>query len=853
MTTDSDPRGAVIHKVIGFGGPNASLDPYGLAPKEFPSKQLLEDPFANVIGYGTTVRQPPYSMEQMVILAEAHPIHAACIEQKVADIVASGPVFVPREEGQDSGANADEKKEMEEWWEALSEDLTSLEIVNAIWSDYETVGWGCMEIARDKVGEVRRIYHVPAHTVRAHVSGRLFVQIRQGRTVVFKAYGEEGDWYSTSVRRAPKGTDPDRLANELLVFRKPSRRSTWYGIPVYISAIGNITLAIAARDFNVLFFSNNREPRNLIILTGMAEDVDEVASSLTQQLAEQHKEPFHNMILPIEGDAKVQVERMMLQQNDMHFCLGDDTEILTADGWVTRPQLTANQTEFATFDIHTGAIEYQRASAITDRHFEEMLHFESSCVDLVVSSEHSMVYRNNSRNGEAASSWRKAPASEFVAGRKHCEFPAAGLLDGEDVGISEDEAELAGWIISEGHFLSNCAAIQISQNEGERADRIRLLLKRLDVPHRESMRVTHPGKEHVTFYLNASSASRRFRALLGSEKRIPTVMQRAPIEVRQALYGALMDGDGTRLGSHTQMYTTSDEVLADQVQQLAIGLGYRTHKGVKRNETGGAFYINAIDRPYASWSRDSGKTISTNGRKRATVTQIPYGRNAWCPTVPNGTIVVRRSGKAVVVGNSKLMDATDEAILTAHRIPPDRLGIARRGFLGGSVANVTNRIYKDGVVARGQDILEDRLGRFITNEFALHKKVKPETIKWKIDLEQLDVSDESIDISNTVALVKNELITLNEGRGRIGLPRKDEFEDFTLGEFMQSKGISPAAKSILDSTFDMALTQRTNTPVTPEQHAILTALDDLNGYIEEMLGDEDDGFSRNGHAPALAT
>lgn len=503
--------GGRVMKVIAFGKGETDAD--GLVKREFPSKQILSDPFQGVSGYGRQLTIPPYSMEQLISLAEAHPIHSSCLEQKVTDIVAGGPMFVPKDE--EEGSDLEERDDLIKWWEALTEDYTSLEVLNAMWLDYETLGWGILEVVRDVQGVVQRIYHLPAHTVRAHKSGRLFCQMRFGKQMWFKLWNEPNHFFALNGRPAPDDTEHERLANELLIFRKPSRRSEWYGIPMYVSAIGHLTLAVAARDYNVLFFENAREPRYVFVLSGLAADMDDTIDSLERELKLAHKEPHRNLLLPIEGNASVQIERLTMQQNDMHF--------------------------------------------------------------------------------------------------------------------------------------------------------------------------------------------------------------------------------------------------------------------------------------------------------------------------------------------TKLMDHTDESILTAHRMPPDRLGIARRGFLGGSVANVTNRIYKDGVVARGQDILEDRLYRFIALEYArAHGKSPKEgeqildTLTWRVDFEAVDISDEVADSSVVVNLVKHEMLTLNEARQKLGYAPREEFEDMTLGEWVkETGGGAPAAPGAptppAGAGEEPEPADKSIYSFREEVLARLDDLEDLEGYAEELI------------------
>ena len=286
---------------------------------DFPSKQLLEDPFVGLTGYGTAIPTPPYSMEQLVLLAEQHPVHAAALEQKAIDAVGRGPQLVPIVDN----ASEEQLAEIEGWLESLTEQQTMVELIQAMWLDYETVGWGMLEVVRDMPGVVRRIVHVPAHTVRAHRDNRRFVQIRQGRRAWFKRWGSglgDIEILIANGRKAPEGTSFEKTANELLAFVKPSRRSTWYGIPTYVAGIGYISMALAARDYNIKFFSNAREPRWILIVSGLDDqDIENTLDELEVSLKTQHIDPHRNLILPLTGGTTARIERMTAVQNDMHF------------------------------------------------------------------------------------------------------------------------------------------------------------------------------------------------------------------------------------------------------------------------------------------------------------------------------------------------------------------------------------------------------------------------------------------------------------------------------------------------------------------------------------------------------
>ena len=305
----------------------------GRVVSDYPSKQL-KDPFTGVAGYGESIRQPPYDLDQLASLAEVHPTHAASIEQKAGDVIGSGFELSVSEDRQPNQVNDEERRRILRWWNLLFDEYTSTEVLLAMCEDYMITGWCMCEVARDTDGRVRRLFYVPAQTVRATVDEYKFVQMREGKTVWFKIWGlgPEIEILKESGERAPEGTDREQLANELLVFRKPSRNSHWYNVPMYIASLGFITLSIAAREFNLRFFENFREPRHLIIVSGMQQDVDmalrQIRDTWQQTLRDN---PHSNAVLPVYGGATIAIERLHTDTNDMHFIQlieMSDTEIL---------------------------------------------------------------------------------------------------------------------------------------------------------------------------------------------------------------------------------------------------------------------------------------------------------------------------------------------------------------------------------------------------------------------------------------------------------------------------------------------------------------------------------------------
>jgi PBSX family phage portal protein len=309
------------------------LDDSGESVGEWASTQLPEDPWSAGGHSDKALIEPPFPMPQLVFLAEMHPVHSSALEQKAADVTGKGWVW---EADDPDTANQDARDEMETWWQSLAPDEIDMrELIAQTWLDVETVGWGLIECARDPQGVIRKLYPVTAHTVKAHKNGFALCQARDSRKVWFRRWGAADNAGARVDVDAQSGSIKNvrEKANDLFVIKKPSRRSTWYGIPGYVSAIGWITLALAARDDNLYFFSNRREPRWAIILTGMSEDT-EIEEDLRRAFTVDLKQPYRNIMVPVSGkDAKVTFEKLSETAKDGSFAqLADrcDRQIMIA-------------------------------------------------------------------------------------------------------------------------------------------------------------------------------------------------------------------------------------------------------------------------------------------------------------------------------------------------------------------------------------------------------------------------------------------------------------------------------------------------------------------------------------------
>ncbi|HHV79079.1 MAG TPA: phage portal protein [Firmicutes bacterium] len=297
------------------------------------SKQLPADPFSRLYSEYGLVR-PPYRLEQLLELKESNPIHCACIEQKSSDIAGLGWHWVPRQ-GIDK-PNEKQRDALEEFLAGCNPEMTFREILQAVWDDVETLGWGIVEVVRNAKGLPAELYHVPGHTVRAHRDGVRLCQIRENKMRWFKRFGAEGE-YDLETGEPRNGLPEERQAGELIVIRKPGSRSSYYGIPTYISALGAIVGSLAARDFNITWFREKTVPDMALIIEG-ADVSEKLANELRTFFNIEARGQHHKLlILPIPSDAGAEVrarfEKLTSELKDASFRLyrhDNAVEILVA-------------------------------------------------------------------------------------------------------------------------------------------------------------------------------------------------------------------------------------------------------------------------------------------------------------------------------------------------------------------------------------------------------------------------------------------------------------------------------------------------------------------------------------------
>jgi len=354
---------------------------------------------------------------------------------------------------------------------------------------------------------------------------------------------------------------------------------------------------------------------------------------------------------------------------DLTHCFAQGTEILAESGWKPIEQVAIGELVMA-LDLETEESSLVPTISVTDIPYTgEMVHFETECMDLMVTPNHDMVWRSKGNGPDYdRPKLRKSQADTFLAMAGH--HPRKGLSTINWVGespktvtIAEDEyvrghhirgtfdaadfAELAGWYVSEGNVDTSSSGhyrIQIAQSASanpEKYEKIVALLTRMGLkPTLYKDRIRFNSKILCKYFGESG---------LCFEKSAPQVIKNWSPDLLQRFLESAIAGDGRKSGDGWE-YASTSCALANDIQEIALKAGYRSNIRIeRRSEMKRAINGRSIPAP-----RDMYMVGISKGRDiwYPIPSKVQYTGRMVCVTLASkNNIYVRRNGKALWAGN----------------------------------------------------------------------------------------------------------------------------------------------------------------------------------------------------------
>lgn len=375
---------------------------------------------------------------------------------------------------------------------------------------------------------------------------------------------------------------------------------------------------------------------------------------------------------------------------DISGCHSEDTEVMTRDGWVTHDRLSKDS-EVACFDPETKEMVYARPSRIIRKHFSgDMYRFSGKSFDQCVTPEHRMLLKPNWKDpvGSQIKSGRGRPTIWHKGEWSFCEASkvpsaqfmlplAAHLRDGGRFDfVSPEMSELAGWYVSEGCPMSSGISLsQAVDSPGSIA--IESLLNSMGIPFHATISAPggNGGKKFTNSYYIGVRKSRPIVEWILKNCGLRSELQKIPESIRsgsdankRSFLKSYLAGDGHLRSNGTYSATTTSPLLRDQLQSIALELGYSCCWQERKSAKEGHNRSWML-----SFGREGRNETSIGSRS---VRRIGYDGDVWCLTVPTGAYFTRRNGKASVSGNSAMFyNKADNGIVVYRTFTENRVTV----------------------------------------------------------------------------------------------------------------------------------------------------------------------------------
>lgn len=352
------------------------------------------------------------------------------------------------------------------------------------------------------------------------------------------------------------------------------------------------------------------------------------------------------------------VNEAILTGGGVSFCLSEDTETLTEDGFKTWDQIDEKD-KIATFNPKTQNIEYNKYN---DKHVSnyngEMINFKNGKIDVLVTPDHNMWYKKRLGYGnrkyadefvlEKAKNIKDRPKFQSVIDWKGKEPKEKYMLGDKEV-LAEDYLRFIGYYLSEGYTVINKKTrnyqVGITQDiKSKYRNNMESLLSKLPYIFKNygdyDMRTCNIK---LAYFCAENFGKGSFN------KYIPKELKMLDKKWLKILLDCLMEGDGytrpatikKKTNKKYYIYTTVSKKLSDDVYEIAWKVGYVPI--VFKNKNDNRYVICFSD-------GEAGKYPTLN--KTSEIKRINYNGIVYCFDVPNHLFVIRRNGLINIQGNS---------------------------------------------------------------------------------------------------------------------------------------------------------------------------------------------------------
>ncbi|MFT8407952.1 DEAD/DEAH box helicase family protein [Liquorilactobacillus satsumensis] len=362
------------------------------------------------------------------------------------------------------------------------------------------------------------------------------------------------------------------------------------------------------------------------------------------------------------------------------YCLDEQTEILTEDGW--KKDLEVGE-KVAAFDMENNEIKFMPALSKVRRPLEFDEHFVSlstPSMDIRVTNKHRMVYDNKRHTG-----WKIKTAEELAKLTSGVNIPIAGSNKFPGISLTDDEIKFIGWVMTDGTINKLNGAIAITQSENQPwANEIEKAIKGCGLKFGKRMfNATSNFNRHgkmIEWTVSHGKPRGRDKELSGwkhLEKYISKDLSPELFEMSEKQFDIMLKAihlaDGSKqLGQswtrRSYHIAKGNKTFIERLQIMAIMRGYKANVTVEtKNRINPIYILHLKKKIYANvGSSYDGRPVFKNEKHTE--------ETCWCVQNELGTLVTRRNGKIAIVGNCQMVGR-------GTRLGPDKKDLLLLDFL----------------------------------------------------------------------------------------------------------------------------------------------------------------------------
>ncbi len=360
-------------------------------------------------------------------------------------------------------------------------------------------------------------------------------------------------------------------------------------------------------------------------------------------------------------------ERYATRSNWRGYCVDDQTEALTQRGWVDIDTIQDSDT-ILSYNGHS--LVWSQIKSIYRAHFDGLMHrIVSRGMDALITPNHRLVTA------------RGLVPAELVLESDRVILMASAVAAPAEATHSDALVELAGWVVTEGCYDTDTAGVRkidVYQNPGAKADRIRNCLTTLEYTFTESLR----DQKCITFGIHRKYSRELAQLLPGKNLTMDFVLALTQPQ-RQLLIQTMIDGDGWHRPGGNRSWTQKSSERMDMFVALCTMAGIKTNtKWITDHpsfgKTSDFFTVNLFS---TRGNTTSGACLNFHGGKRNGRGHVGLGKithpnqptmayqgPVWCPETEYGSFVARRAGKVYLTGNTYNEEMRGQALLQLSQI-----------------------------------------------------------------------------------------------------------------------------------------------------------------------------------------